>query len=126
MPAAVIFQPNWLTPAYLLTFIIIGILLTLSLLDKLPGISTWTQFFDLFENKGAQLLLLWITDMIVLLLIVHYWGDWEQTLRLSITNLLSAVNGAFLGAVGAKQITGGNGGAPVPTSLKIDQISGGK
>ena len=117
---------DWLTPAYLLTFIGIGVFLILLLLNRLPGIDSWTKFLNLFENKGAQLLLLWVTDMIVLLIIVHFWGEWEQTLRLTITNLLSGINGAFLGAVGAKALTDGGGNPPQPSALKIDQVNGGK
>lgn len=84
--------------------------------NKLPSIATWQAFLDSFESKGGQLMLLWVTDFIVLAVLVHYWKGFDAQLQTTIVGLLSGVNGAFLGAIGARAtgIGGGPGAGPGP------------
>jgi hypothetical protein len=77
--------------------------------NKLPEITAWQAFLDSFESKGGQLLLLWVSDGLVLLLLIHFWKFFDAQLQTTIVGILSAVNGAFLGAIGARNTT--NGGA---------------
>lgn len=80
---------------------------------RMPSIQTWQAFLDSFESKGGQLLLLWVTDFIVLGIIVHYWKIFDAQLQTTIVGLLSGINGAFLGAIGARNTgNGGGGGTP--------------
>ena len=67
----------------------------------------WQTFADSFETKGAQILLLWITDIIVITVLVLLWRRFDATLQTTIVGILSAVNGAFLGALGARPPSGG-------------------
>lgn len=78
--------------------------------NKLPGITAWQAFLDSFETKGGQLVLLWVSDGLVLLLLIHFWKMFDAQLQTTIVGILSAVNGAFLGAIGAKNTSNGNGG----------------
>jgi hypothetical protein len=93
------------------TLIIFGAMLAVYIIafNKLPGIQTWQAFLDSFESKGGQLLLLWVTDFIVLAVLVRYWKFFDAQLQTTIVGLLSGINGAFLGAVGARQTSNGNG-----------------
>lgn len=70
---------------------------------QLPSIHSWQKFCDSFESKGAQLLLLWVTDGIVLAVTVLFWKKFDSQLQTTIVGLLSGINGAFLGAIGARQ-----------------------
>lgn len=70
---------------------------------QLPSIHSWQKFCDSFESKGAQLLLLWVTDGIVLGVTVLFWKKFDSQLQTTIVGLLSGINGAFLGAIGARQ-----------------------
>lgn len=82
---------------------------------RMPSIQTWQAFLDSFESKGGQLLLLWVTDFIVLGIIVHYWKIFDAQLQTTIVGLLSGINGAFLGAIGARNTgNGGGGGGGTP------------
>jgi hypothetical protein len=102
------FQDNTLT----IFGALIGIVIMLRY--KSPNIQSWTGFLDSFESKGAQLLLVWLTDMIVLIVIVRYWKNFDAQLQTAIVGLLSGINGAFLGAIGARP-SNGNGGAKPDT-----------
>lgn len=95
--------------------------------NRIPNIAGWQSFLDSFESKGGQLLLLVVTDFIILTVLVRYWKGFDAQLQTTMVGLLSGVNGAFLGAVGARQPAangsngngGGNGGstpAPIPSA----------
>jgi hypothetical protein len=74
----------------------------------------WQRFTDSFESKGAQILLLWVTDMIfvgVLVAISIFHVVIDPMVMSTITGLVGGVNGAFLGAMGARQ-NNGNGTTP--------------
>ena len=64
---------NWLSPAYLLTLAALATFIAMVLTGKLPRIESWQGFLDSFETKGGQLMLLWVTDMILVTVLVHYW-----------------------------------------------------
>lgn len=100
------FQENTLT--------LIGVLVGLFLLgrNKFPSIVGWQAFLDSFESKGGQLLLLWITDLIFVAVLIRYWKNFDPTVQTTVVGILSAVNGAFLGAVGARPTTNGGNGKP--------------
>jgi hypothetical protein len=89
--------------------------------NKFPGIASWQTFLDSFESKGGQLVLLWVTDMVVLAVLVHYWEGFSATLQNFMTGLISGVNGAFLGAIGARNTSAGNGTPPggAPDNLGV-------
>ena len=103
------------------SLLIVGALLALIIVfgNKLPSITTWQAFLDSFESKGGQLMLLWVTDFIVLTVLVRYWKGFDAQLQTTIVGLLSGVNGAFLGAVGARPTanTSGIGGTVGPGPL---------
>jgi hypothetical protein len=108
------------------SLLVIGVLFVLVVLlfNKLPSIGGWQAFLDSFESKGGQLMLLWVTDFIVLAVLVHYWKGFDAQLQTTIVGLLSGVNGAFLGAIGARppaQAGNTNGSGAPPTN----GISGG-
>jgi hypothetical protein len=84
--------------------------------NKLPSVSAWQAFLDCFESKGGQLMLLWVTDFIFLAILVRYWDLFDAHVQTVIVGLLSGVNGAFLGAVGARN-TSNNGNSPKPDTL---------
>jgi hypothetical protein len=96
------FQENTLT--------LLGAIVALFLLarNKFPGVAGWQAFLDSFESKGGQLLLLWVTDLIFVAVLVRYWKLFDSTLQTTIVGILSGVNGAFLGAVGARPSSNGN------------------
>jgi hypothetical protein len=102
------FQENTLT----IFGALIGIVIMLRYRN--PSIASWAAFLDSFESKGAQLLLVWLTNMIVLIVIVRYWKNFDAQLQTAIVGLLSGINGAFLGAIGARP---SNGTAPKPDTL---------
>jgi hypothetical protein len=106
------FEANYLIIlAVFFAFYIIGF-------HKFPSITAWQAFLDSFESKGGQLLLLWVSDGLVLLLLIHFWKMFDAQLQTTIVGILSAVNGAFLGAIGAKATSNGNGAAPsTPESI---------
>lgn len=81
----------------------------------------WERFAHSFEEKGAQILLLWITDMLVLAVLVFYWKRFDDTLQTTIVGVLSGINGAFLGATGARALS--NGVPPKPDKLDVGFIS---
>lgn len=102
-------------------------LLLIIAFNRIPTIAGWQSFLDSFESKGGQLLLLVVTDFIILTVLVRYWKGFDAQLQTTMVGLLSGVNGAFLGAVGARQQpasngsngNGGNGGgtpAPIPAA----------
>jgi hypothetical protein len=86
------------------TLTLIGVLILVFLLarNKFPTIEGWQAFLDSFESKGGQLLLLWITDLIFVAVLIRYWKNFDATVQTTVVGILSAVNGAFLGAVGAR------------------------
>jgi hypothetical protein len=97
------------------TVVILGALLMVYIIafNKLPSATAWQAFLDSFETKGGQLMLLWVSDGLVLLLLIHFWKMFDAQLQTTIVGILSAVNGAFLGAIGAKNTSnGGAGNAP--------------
>ena len=86
--------------------------------NKLPSIASWQGFLNSFESKGGQLMLLWVTDLIFVEVLIHHWGSFDSTLQTTIVGILSGVNGAFLGAIGARNTGGGGGNPPAqPTQL---------
>jgi hypothetical protein len=91
------------------TVVIIGALFALYVIsaNKLPSVKTWQDFLDSFESKGGQLLLLWVTDFLILAVLIRYWNEFGSSLQTTIVGLLSGVNGAFLGAIGARQTSNG-------------------
>lgn len=111
-----------LSPVYVITLGVLAFVVLLVFANKLPTVTTWQSFLNCFESKGGQLVLLWVTDMLLLGVLVHYWKGWDTTLQTSVVGILSGVNGAFLGAVGVRQASpnGTNGtilpGAQVSTS----------
>lgn len=84
-------------------------LLLIIAFNRIPTIGGWQSFLDSFESKGGQLLLLVVTDFIILTVLVRYWKGFDAQLQTTMVGLLSGVNGAFLGAVGARQQPAGNG-----------------
>jgi len=80
----------------------------------------WTTFTDSFEQKGTQILLLWFTDMTVLAAVIFFWKHFDDALQTTLVGILSGINGAFLGAMGARALlNNGNGngtgpGLPMP------------
>jgi hypothetical protein len=102
------FQENTLT--------LFGAAIGLSLIirNKYPSAAGWQSFLDSFESKGGQLLLLWMTDLIFVAVLIRYWKNFDATVQTTVVGILSAVNGAFLGAVGARPTTNGGNGAPKP------------
>lgn len=94
---------QWLTPTYVISgalFVTFWILVFTGYLS----IDGWEKFSGTFKEQGAQLLLLWFTDMVVLILLIRYWQVFNNTLQNFIVGILSGINGAFLGAVGARQL----------------------
>jgi len=86
--------------------------------NRYPSAAGWQGFLDSFESKGGQLLLLWVTDLIFVMVLIRNWHYLDATVQTTIVGILSAVNGAFLGAVGARPTTnGGNGHAPVSPAI---------
>jgi len=102
------FQENTLT----LFGALLGIFILLRY--RAPSIQSWGSFLDSFESKGGQLLLVWVTDLVVLAVIVRYWKNFDAQLQTAIVGLLSGINGAFLGAIGARPSSNGNGSHPEP------------
>jgi hypothetical protein len=80
--------------------------------NKLPSVGAWQAFLDCFESKGGQLMLLWVTDFIFLAILVRYWDLFDAHVQTVIVGLLSGVNGAFLGAVGARNTSPNGNGRP--------------
>lgn len=104
---------HWLTPTYAISgflFVTFWILVFTGYLS----IEGWEKFSSTFKEQGAQLLLLWFTDMLVLILLIRYWEAFNTTLQNFIVGILSGINGAFLGAIGARSTTTTttNSGAP--------------
>jgi hypothetical protein len=93
-------------------FLIVLIFFATYLVLKPPTITGWQSFLDSFESKGAQLLLLWISNFLVIILLVRYWAMFDAQLKTTIVGILSAVNGAFLGAIGARATSNGSNGKP--------------
>ena len=113
---------EWFTQNTLLIFALLFTFYIIAF-NKLPSISGWQSFLNSFESKGGQLMLLWVTDIVVLAVLVHYWTGFSATLQNFMTGLISGINGAFLGAIGARNTqTNGSGGAS-PT-LNVGFIPG--
>jgi hypothetical protein len=112
------FQENTLT--------LMGAAIVISLLvrNKYPTAAGWQAFLDSFESKGGQLLLLWITDLIFVAVLIRYWKNFDATVQTTVVGILSAVNGAFLGAVGARA-TSPPGGSATPDTLKASFVPAG-
>lgn len=96
------------------TLTLIGVVILLFLLgrNKFPSVDGWQSFLDSFESKGGQLMLLWLTDLIFVAVLIRYWHNFDATVQTTVVGILSAVNGAFLGAVGARPTTNGGNGTP--------------
>lgn len=71
----------------------------------------WQGFTDTFETKGAQILLLWFTDLLFVAVLIFWAKDLDPAVMNTVTGLVGGVNGAFLGAMGARQANG-NGTKP--------------
>jgi hypothetical protein len=80
----------------------------------------WQTFVDSFETKGAQILLLWFTDLLFVWLLIHYENVVNPAVMNTITGLVGGVNGAFLGAMGARQSNGN--GSPKPDKLTASLV----
>jgi hypothetical protein len=106
----------WFTIVWQYAVLIAVLAVFLRLMYTAPSITGWQQFLDSFETKGGQLMLLWVTDFIVLGVVVHFWKTFDAQLQTFIIGLLGGINGAFLGAIGARN-TGGNGGPPKADKL---------
>lgn len=108
------------------TYVILGAIFGLYLLaaKKYPSATGWQTFLDSFESKGGQLMLLWVTDLIVMTILVRYWKFFDAQLQTTIVGLLSGVNGAFLGAIGARGTSGGGTPPPGGTNLAVGFIPG--
>jgi hypothetical protein len=63
----------------------------------------WQTFTDSFEMKGAQIFLLWVTDLLFVAVLIFYAKDLDPIVMSTVTGLVGGVNGAFLGAMGARQ-----------------------
>jgi hypothetical protein len=85
--------------------------------NKIPSVTAWQAFLDCFESKGGQLVLLWVTNFIFLSILVRYWDLFDAHVQTVIVGLLSGVNGAFLGAVGARNTSNNGAKPPVPDTL---------
>jgi hypothetical protein len=95
------------------TLMAAAVLIFLLARGKFPTVTGWQSFLDSFESKGGQLLLLVVMDLIFVAVLIRYWKNFDATVQTTIVGILSAVNGAFLGQVGARPTTnGGNGHAP--------------
>jgi membrane protein YqaA with SNARE-associated domain len=95
------------------TFTIVGVLLVFFLLMryKAPSIESWTLFLDSFESKGGQILLLFSADLIFVALVIKFNKSIDPAVMSTITGILGGINGAFLGAMGARN-TNSNGVKP--------------
>src|SRR5271157_2828034 len=93
-----------------------AIMLALLIRNRYPSAPGWQAFLDSFESKGGQLLLLWVTDLIFVAVLIRYWKNFDATVQTTVVGILSAVNGAFLGAVGSRPTTNGGNGKP---TLKV-------
>jgi hypothetical protein len=114
---------NWFTTNSL---VILGALFFIYLVafNKFPSISGWQAFLDSFESKGGQLLLLWFSDLLLLVWLSHYWKFFDTQMQTTIVGILSAVNGAFLGAIGARNTSNGNGnGSSKPDRLTASFVN---
>jgi len=100
-----------------------AVMLALLIRNRYPSAAGWQSFLDSFESKGGQLLLLWITDLIFVAVLIRYWKNFDATVQTTVVGILSAVNGAFLGAVGARPTT--NGGNGKPDTLKASFVPAG-
>jgi hypothetical protein len=74
----------------------------------------WQKFTDSFETKGAQIFLLWVTDILFVYTLIHYSSHLDATTIATLTGLVGGVNGAFLGAMGARTGANGNGNGTAP------------
>jgi membrane protein YqaA with SNARE-associated domain len=104
------FQENTLT--------LFGALIVLSLIVRYraPSIQSWGMFLDSFESKGGQILLLFAADLIFVALVIKFNKSIDPSVMATITGILGGINGAFLGAMGAR--AGSNGsGTPKPDTL---------
>jgi hypothetical protein len=81
----------------------------------------WQRFTDSFETKGAQIFLLWVTDLLFVAVLIFYAKDLDPIVMSTVTGLVGGVNGAFLGAMGARQ-SNGNGGGPKADAMKIGLV----
>jgi hypothetical protein len=108
------------------TYVIIGALFGFYLLmaRRFPSVTSWQEFLNSFESKGGQLILLWVTDLIVMTILVRYWKFFDAQLQTTIVGLLSGVNGAFLGAIGARSTSNGNGNGSPPPKLDVTFVPG--
>jgi hypothetical protein len=94
------------------TLMAAAVLIFLLARGKFPTIAGWQAFLDSFESKGGQLLLLVVMDLIFVAVLIRYWKNFDATVQTTVVGILSAVNGAFLGAVGARPSSNGGNGKP--------------
>lgn len=87
---------------------------------RIPSPESLQKYADIFESKGGQLILLIVADFVVLTIVVRYWKTFDAQLQTTIVGILAAMNGAFLGAIGARNTSNGNGGASQPDTLKVN------
>jgi hypothetical protein len=84
---------------------------------RIPSAESLQGYADIFESKGGQLILLIVADFVVLTIVVRYWKTFDAQLQTTIVGILAAMNGAFLGAIGARNTS--NGGNGQPDSMKV-------
>jgi membrane protein YqaA with SNARE-associated domain len=111
------FQENTLT--------VFGALIVLSLIlrYRVPSIQSWGLFLDSFESKGGQILLLFTADLIFVALVIKFNKSIDPAVMATITGILGGINGAFLGAMGARPSNGN--GTPKPDTLKTSFVPAG-
>lgn len=104
------------------TFTILGALFVFILLFryKAPSSESWGAFLDTFESKGGQILLLFSADLIFVALVIKFNKSIDAAVMSTITGILGGINGAFLGAMGARGTSnGGNGTKPDQLSVQF-------
>lgn len=96
------------------TFTFLGSLLILFILIRYrpPSIQSWVEFLESFESKGGQILLLFSADLIFVALVIKFNKSIDAAVMSTITGILGGINGAFLGAMGARSAGNGNGSKP--------------
>ena len=103
-------QPGW--PGLIIFGIVYLTVILLLVTHRLPSVAGWQAFLDSLESKGGQLLMLAVFDSLIIGVIIHYWQTFDAQLKTTIVGLLSGINGAFLGALGARPTGNGNGAKP--------------
>jgi hypothetical protein len=114
---------DWFTQNTLLIFALLFAFFIIAW-KKYPTVTSWQAFLNSFESKGGQLILLAAMDMAMFAVLVHYWAGFSATLQNFMTGLISGVNGAFLGAIGARNTGGSGGNGTPPPKLDVTFVPG--